>query len=51
MINVSIIGFGGVGSTLTLLLLNNCVEMTLNIVEPSPEKAGAILDIAHSMSL
>ena len=51
MINVSVIGFGGVGSTLTLLLLNNCIEMTINIVEPNPEKAGAILDMEHSISL
>jgi len=51
MINVSIIGFGGVGSTLAVLLLNNSVNMTINIVEPSSDKAGAILDMAHSMSL
>ena len=51
MINVSVIGFGGVGSALTSLLLSNCVEMSINVIEPSPDKAGAILDMAHSMSL
>lgn len=51
MIDVTVIGFGSVGSALSLLLLNNEHDMRLNILEPSPEKKGAILDLLHGMTL
>lgn len=51
MINVTIIGFGNVGSTLTLLLLNNKRSMRLNIMDPSEHCSGAFLDLQHGMSL
>jgi L-lactate dehydrogenase len=51
MINVTIIGFGNVGSSLLLLLLNNGHAMRLNVMEPNDQREGAFLDFAHSMSL
>jgi L-lactate dehydrogenase len=51
MINVSIIGFGNVGSTLALLLLNNKHAIRLNIIEPDKQQEGAFLDLSHSLIL
>lgn len=51
MINVTVIGFGSVGSALSLLLLNNKHGIRLNVIEPSPSKEGAILDLLHGMTL
>jgi L-lactate dehydrogenase len=51
MIDVTVIGFGSVGSALSLLLLNNKNNMRVNILEPDPNKEGAILDLSHGMSL
>ncbi|MFT6921784.1 MAG: L-lactate dehydrogenase [Crocinitomicaceae bacterium] len=51
MIDVTVIGFGSVGSALSLLLLNNKNDMRVNILEPDPNKEGAILDLLHGMSL
>lgn len=51
MIDITIIGFGSVGSALTFLLLNNKHDMRINIMEPNPKKEGAILDLLHGMSL
>lgn len=51
MINVTVIGFGNVGSTLSLLLLNNKNALQLNIMETDKQCEGAFLDLAHSMSL
>ena len=51
MINVTIIGFGNVGASLLLLLLNNGHAMRLNVMEPNDQREGAFLDFAHSMSL
>jgi len=51
MINITIIGFGNVGSALTLLLLNNKQPLRLNVMEPDEQRSGAFLDLAHSMSL
>lgn len=51
MINVTVIGFGGVGSTLSLLLLNNQYPMRLNVMDPNPECSGAFLDLAHGAAL
>ena len=47
MINVTVIGFGGVGSALSLLLLNNEHNLKLTVLEPDPNKEGAILDLSH----
>lgn len=51
MINVTVIGFGNVGSSLSSLLLSNKHPLCLNVMEPSQQRDGAFLDLAHSMSL
>lgn len=51
MLNVTIIGFGNVGSALAVLLLNNKQSLCLNIMEPNEKCEGAFLDLFHSMSL
>ena len=51
MIDVTIIGFGNVGTSLSLLLLNNKQPLRLNIMEPDPQREGAFLDLAHGMPL
>jgi len=51
MIDVTVIGFGSVGSALSLLLLNNEHDMRINVLEPNPNKEGAFLDLLHGMSL
>lgn len=51
MINVTVIGFGYVGSSLSLILLNSKHPIRLNVMEPSAECAGAFLDLAHAMPL
>lgn len=51
MINLTIIGFGNVGASLALLLLNNEHSIRLNIIEPNDQREGAFLDLAHGMSL
>lgn len=51
MIDVTVIGFGNVGSSLSLLLLNNRHDMRLNVIEPNPQREGAFLDLAHGMTL
>ena len=51
MINVTVIGFGNVGSSLTLLLLNNKHLLRLNIMEPDESAVGAFIDLAHAMPL
>lgn len=51
MIDVSLIGFGKVGSSLSLLLLNNKYSLCLNVMEPNKQCEGALLDLAHGMSL
>lgn len=51
MINVTVIGFGNVGSTLALLLLNNKHPLRLNIMEPDESAEGAFIDLAHAMPL
>ena len=51
MINVTVIGFGYVGSSLSLLLLNNQHSLRLNIMEPHPSFEGAFLDLSHGLPL
>ncbi|MFT7611242.1 MAG: L-lactate dehydrogenase [Parvicellaceae bacterium] len=51
MKNVTVIGFGCVGSSLSLLLLNNKHSIRLNVMEPNPECEGAFLDLAHGIPL
>lgn len=51
MINVTVIGFGNVGSVLSVMLLNAFRGIQLNIVDPNPQREGAFLDLAHSMPL
>ncbi|MFT6166645.1 MAG: L-lactate dehydrogenase [Vicingaceae bacterium] len=51
MINVTLIGFGNVGSSLALLLLANQQALRLNIIEPDEQAEGAFLDLAHSLPL
>ncbi len=51
MINITVIGFGYVGSSLSLLLLNSKHSVRLNIMEPEPECKGALLDLMHGISL
>lgn len=51
MINVTVIGFGCVGSSLSLLLLNNKHALRLNIIDPAPECEGAFLDFSHGIGL
>lgn len=51
MINVTIVGFGHVGSSLAVLLLNSKYQISLNIMDPNQECEGAFLDLAHSITL
>ncbi len=51
MINVTVIGFGYVGTSLSMFLLNNRHAIRLNIMEPNKQCEGAFLDLAHSMVL
>lgn len=51
MIDVTIIGFGNVGTSLSLLLLNNKYPLRLNVMEPNKQREGAFLDLAHGMPL
>lgn len=51
MINVTVIGFGYVGSSLSLLLLNSKHQISLNVMDPNPQCEGALLDLAHGISL
>ena len=51
MINVTVIGFGNVGSTLSLHLLSNGHTLRLNIMEPDHQCEGAFFDLAHAMPL
>ena len=51
MINITIIEFGNVGASLSLLLLNNKRSLRLNIMEPNKQREGAFLDLAHGMPL
>lgn len=50
-INITVIGFGYVGSSLSLLLLNNKHPIRLNVMETNPKSVGAFLDLAHGISL
>ena len=51
MINITIIGFGNVGKTLALLLLNNKHALRINIMEPNDNSIGAFLDLNHGLPL
>ncbi|MCP4437600.1 MAG: hypothetical protein GY810_01520 [Aureispira sp.] len=51
MIDITVIGFGNVGSSLCLLLLNNKHPLRLNVMEPDKQAEGAFLDLAHGMPL
>lgn len=51
MINVTLIGFGNVGSSLALLLLANPHALRLNVMEPDNQAEGAFLDLAHGLPL
>lgn len=51
MINVTVIGFGYVGSSLSLLLLNSKHQICLNVMDPNPQCDGALLDLAHGIPL
>ncbi len=51
MLDVTIIGFGNVGTSVALILLNNKHPLRLNIMEPDDQREGAILDLAHGMPL
>lgn len=51
MIDVTIIGFGNVGSALSSLLLSNQHDIKINILEPNEQCEGAILDMKQGLSL
>ena len=51
MIDLTIIGFGHVGSTLTYHLMNAPGKMRINVMEPDVQKEGAFLDLLHAQSL
>lgn len=51
MIDITIIGFGNVGSAIAVLLLNNKQALRLNIMDPNEQCEGAFLDLTHGMSL
>lgn len=51
MINVTVIGFGKVGSVLSVMLLNAIQDIRLNIMDPETSLDGAFLDLKHGMSL
>lgn len=50
-LNITVIGFGNVGSTLTFLLLEHERPLRINVMQNSNHKDGSILDMKHSMSL
>ncbi len=53
-INITLVGFGNVGATLALLLLNSSHanrRVCLNIIEPDSNSVGGLLDLAHGLSL
>lgn len=49
-LNITIIGFGNVGSTLAFLLLEHSFPLRLNIMQPSSNKDGSLLDMRHTMA-
>ena len=51
MINVTVIGFGNVGASLSVLLLNNKHPLRLNVQEPDQQAEGAFFDLTHAMTL
>lgn len=51
MLNITLIGFGYVGSSIALLLLNSEHPIRLNIMDPDPSKEGALIDLAHGSQL
>lgn len=51
MVDVTVIGFGNVGSVLSVMLLNAFEEIRLNIMDPDPMREGAFLDLSHGMPL
>lgn len=51
MINITVIGFGNVGSVLSVMLLNAIQDIRLNIMDPDPTLEGAFLDLNHGMPL
>lgn len=48
-LEITIIGFGNVGSTLAFLLLEQPIPMRINIMQHSNRRDGALLDMAHTM--
>lgn len=51
MIHITVVGFGNVGSVLSVMLLNAFEGISLNVMDPDPNREGAFLDLAHGMSL
>ena len=51
MLDVTVIGFGNVGSLLSTYLLNSSHAMKLNIMETNLDAEGGLLDLKHSMLL
>ena len=51
MINISIIGLGRVGAALLSNLIHCDAGLNLNVVDPSPEIMGALLDNSHAANL
>lgn len=51
-VRITVLGFGNVGATIGYLLLHSTTHrLALNFMEPSPAKAGKLLDVLHSWPL
>ncbi len=51
-IKVSIVGFGNIGRALTHLLLNNVdYHFDINVMDPSEEIEGSLIDLGHAVFL
>ncbi|MEQ8624350.1 MAG: hypothetical protein RJQ00_05830 [Vicingaceae bacterium] len=50
MISITVVGFGNVGALLSAHLLENTLPIQLNIMEPSEDKEGALVDLAHTLA-
>lgn len=49
--NITILGLGNVGSTIASLLLCQKDSLTINIMDPSPDVEGNLLDLQHAVAL
>lgn len=46
--NLTVVGFGEVGATITSLLINQTVEVCINVMDPEESISGKLLDMQHA---